>query len=102
MNLVILESKYAAETRNQVWDFTSRLAVGETISSATASSAVYSGATAAANPSLGSPSISGAKVTVATGGGVLGVVYTLTCTATTSLGQVLVLAGLLTVVPDSL
>ena len=48
MNLVILESKYAAEARNQVWDFTSRLAFGETITSATASSAVYSGATAAA------------------------------------------------------
>lgn len=101
MNLVIMESKYAAEARNQVWDFTSRLAVGETISTATASSAVYSGADAAANPTLGTPSISGAKVTVATSGGVLGVVYLLGCTAVTSAAQTLRLSGLLAVVPLS-
>lgn len=101
MNRAIFEGKPLGETENVTFNYLSRLAVGETISSASVTAAVYSGS----DPSPGSivsgtSSISASVVTQAITGGVLGVTYKLTCTALTSAGQTLLQSGFLCVVPD--
>lgn len=97
MPRVILGAQYVGETVNQVFDFASRLAVGETISSASASYTCYAGATGS-TITLGSAASSGTKVTVPVSGGTLGVTYLLTVSIVTSLSQTLSLSGFLTVV----
>lgn len=100
MSKIILRPKHAAETRSEVFDFTSRLALGETISSASTGCAVYSGTDASPSSVVSGPaSISGAQVTQLITGGTLGVTYLLTCTALTSAGQTLGLEGFLVVTP---
>ena len=90
--------KSVAETQTLTFDFLSLLALGESISSASTSAAVYSGtdSTPAALIS-GATTIAGSKVTQKVVGGVAGVMYTITCTATTSAGQVLAQSGYLVV-----
>lgn len=100
MNRIVLEPRHASETRKEVFDFLSRLATGETISTATASVLVYSGATAATAPTLGSAAISGSQVSVLTSGGDSGVTYLLSVAAATSLGQTLHLVGFLVILPN--
>lgn len=89
------------ETEILTFDFTSRLASGETISTATTTASVYSGTDAAPSSIVsGGSTITGQKVTQAITAGVLGVTYELLCTITTSLSQTLQLSGYLTVIPD--
>lgn len=100
MNRVPLDVKIASEVRKEVFDFTSRLAVGETISSASTTCVVYSGTDASPSAVIsGAAAISGAQVTQMITGGTSGVTYLLTCSAVTSTSQTLKLEGFLVVVP---
>lgn len=100
MSRLTLEPKYAAEVKKQVFDFASVLAVGETISTQTVTAAVYSGTDASPSALIsGSATASGTKVTQTITGGLAGVVYTITCSITTSLSQTLRLMGYLTILP---
>lgn len=100
MSRLTLEPKYAAETKKQVFDFASLLAVGETISTQVVTAAVYSGTDASPSALIsGSATASGTKVTQTITGGLAGVVYTITCSITTSLSQTLRLIGYLTILP---
>lgn len=93
-------AKSSAETIKQVFDFVSRLAVSETISTAAVTATVHSGTDASPSSLIsGSASISGTKVTQTLTAGIEGVTYLLTCTVTTSAGQTLILAGYINVVP---
>lgn len=93
--------KLSGEVYNVTFDFTSRLAVGETISTQTVAASVYSGTDSSPSSLIsGSASASGAVVTQKITGGTIGVIYELKCTVTTSASQTLVLAGLLAVVSD--
>lgn len=83
-----------------MFDFTSRLAVGETISSATVTAAVSTGTDSSPSSIVsGSASISGARVTQTLTAGTVGVIYKLTCTATTSLSNVFIMTAFLAVIP---
>jgi hypothetical protein len=100
MSRITLEGKHSGETRSQIFDFISRLALAETISTATTTAAVYSGTDASPSSVIsGSASISGTQVTQKLTAGTAGVVYLLTCTITTSAGQVLTLNAFLPITP---
>lgn len=100
MNRSILGGKRASETRNEVFDFTSSLAAGETISSASTAATVYTGTDASPSAVVsGAATISGTKVTQKLTAGTVGVVYELVCTATTSLSQVLPRVAYLVIAP---
>ena len=102
MSRVQLAPKYSGETTNVVFDFTSRLGVSETISSAATVATVYSGVDASPSAMVsGSASISGTQVTQLITAGVTGVVYNLQCTVVTSLGQTLQQQGFLAVLPTT-
>jgi hypothetical protein len=97
---VIFGGKYAGETSAEVFDFASLLAVGETLSTATVTAAVYSGTDASPSGLIfGAATISGSQVRQTLIGGVLGVTYVLTAQVTTSAGQTLQLSGYLAVMP---
>lgn len=101
MNLCELAPKLTGETKSYDFNFTSQLALGETISTQTVTATVYSGTDA--NPSgiiSGAASASGAIVSQKITAGEEGVIYRLVCTITTSAGQTLPLAGFLAVVPS--
>jgi hypothetical protein len=101
MSHTILQGKPLGETRNEVFDFISRLAVAETLSTASVTAVVYSGTDASPSSIIsGSAAISGTKVTQKITGGTLGVTYLVTCTVTTSAGQTLLLQGFLTITPN--
>ena len=100
MTLFESAPKAVTETRKLVADYVGLLASGVTISSASASQAVYSGASSTVT--LGSASISGSKVTATVSGGTAGVLYQLTFRATLSDGQILPMSTLLAVTPDTL
>lgn len=94
--------KLAGETLALAFNFGTRLAVGETISSASTTCTVYSGTDASPSSVIsGSTTISGSQVTQKVTGGTLGVTYKLVCTANTSASQVLLLAAFLVIVPDT-
>lgn len=98
MSRLSFDQKGPSETTNVAFDFTSSMAAAETISTSTVAASTYSGTDA--NPSLiinGSASSSGQVVTQSLTAGTAGVTYLLTCTITTSAGQVLQLSGFLTV-----
>lgn len=98
---VPFEAKLLSETVSEVFDFTSRLAAGETISTAVTTATVYSGTDASPSSIIsGSATISGQKVTQLVTAGTLGVTYLLLCSITTSAGQALQLSGYLVVVPN--
>lgn len=102
MSRVTFEGKLAGETVTETFDFASRLAASETISTALVTSTVYSGTDASPSAIIsGLAAISGTKVTQKITAGTLGVVYKLLCTITTSLGQTLQLSGFLAVIPDT-
>jgi hypothetical protein len=99
-----LQPKRLGETcyPSQPFDFISSLQPGETISTQVVTASVYSGL----DPSPASI-ISGAASVESTTqvwqlitGGVVGVIYKLLCTVTTSLGQTLQQAAFLAVIPD--
>jgi hypothetical protein len=100
MSRVTFRSINADETCKLVFDFSSLLAVGETISSASVSAAVYSGATGS-TLTLGTASIVGAQVSCLASAGTEGVTYLVTCVAVTSLSQHLPLSGFLAILSEA-
>jgi len=101
MSRQVLLPKYVGETRAVVWDFTSQLSAGETISTAPTTASVYSGTDATPSGIIsGSPTINGALVSQLITAGLQGNIYELLCTATTSASQVLQLSGFLAVLPE--
>jgi hypothetical protein len=101
MSRIVLAPKPLGETRRETFDFSSRLASGETLTGASGSASVYSGTDASPSALLqGSASVSGALAYVTLTGGVVGVLYEILCTATTSAGQVLTLSAYLALTPD--
>jgi hypothetical protein len=97
---VILPSKYAGETAKYEFDFAGLLGVTETISTQVCTAAVYSGTDASPSSVVsGSASASGTIVTQTFTAGVLGVIYEITCTITTSASQTLALTGFLSIIP---
>ena len=101
MSRVVFQSKLLTEVVTETFDFTSRLAAAETISTATVTAAVYSGTDASPSSIIsGAAAISGQKVTQVITAGTLGVIYLLTCTITTSTSQTLLLEAFLSVVPN--
>lgn len=101
MSRVTFEGKLLGETATETFDFTSRLAPTETISTAIVTASVYSGTDASPSSIIsGSTTISGQKVTQKITGGVLGVTYKLLCTITTSTSQTLQLSGFLVIITD--
>lgn len=94
MSRVIFEPKLSGETVSRVFDFLSRLSVGETISTAVVTAAVHSGVDASPSGLLsGSASISGSQVTQKLTAGTVGVTYLLLCTITTSASKTLQLSA---------
>lgn len=90
------------EVRQLVFPFGTEMAVGETISGSNVAASVWSGVDASpADLMSGSPAASGQTVSqkVTGSGGVLGVVYDVVCTITTSLGQTLQCGGFIAVTP---
>ena len=103
MARIVLNPKLAVEVRNETFNFTSSLAASgtETISTASTTAIVFSGTDASPGAIIsGTATISGAQVTQKIQGGIVGVIYELRCSITTSTGQTLVLAGYLAIVPD--
>lgn len=98
MNELQIPPKLVGETATVRFDFISRLAVGETISTKSVVATVYTGVDATPSAVIsGAASSSGTVVSQLVTGGVAGVIYQLVCTITTSAGQTLQLAGLLVV-----
>lgn len=98
---ITLDPKLVGETVTETFDFTSRLAASETISTQVVTAVVYTGTDASPSSIIsGSASASGQKVTQKITAGTSGVVYLLTCTITTSAGQTLLLEAFLAVVPN--
>lgn len=96
-----LQPKLQGDTRTYLFDFTSALGSGETISTQSVAASVYSGTDASPSSIVsGSASASGAVVSQKITAGVVGVIYELACTITTSAGQTLVISGYLAVIPD--
>ncbi len=87
---------------SQPFDFIASLQVGETINSCTLNASVYSGTDPVpGNLLFGSPAIvNSTQVIQLVTGGVVGVIYEISCKILTSLGQNVVLAGFLAVIPD--
>lgn len=100
MSRVTLQGKRPNEIRTETFDFTSRLAASETISTAVVTTAVYSGEAGATGLQLyGAATISGQTVTQRMGGGAAGVVYYVTCKIVTSTGQTLEISAFLPIMP---
>lgn len=98
---VILDPKKLGEDLDVPVDFISRLAVGETILTATVTASVYSGVDSDPQAMVNGPAtINGTVVVQPISGGVLGTTYELLYSVVTSKGQQLELAGYLTVEPD--
>lgn len=101
MNRQDLPSLPIGVSQKVTFDFTSLLAVGETISTQAVVSTVYSGTDATPSSLVsGSATASGAVVTqlLATTGRTAGATYSLICTITTSASQTLQLAAYQTLV----
>lgn len=102
MSRIGLNGKRAGETSLETFDFTSKLSASETVSTASVAATVYSGTDASPSALIsGTSTISGQKVTQLITGGLLGVVYLLVCTITTSLSQTRKLSAYLVIVEDS-
>lgn len=100
---VILPNKYRSEILPVVFDFTSVLPAGDTISgSPICSMSVYLGVDATPNAMVGvAATVSGGtKVTQNVQNGVVGVTYVLRCAVATVAGWTLIMDGFLTVLPD--
>ena len=93
--------KLQGETVTKTFEFVSALAAGETISTQSVTCTVWSGVDSSPSSMIsGSASASGTTVTQKITGGVVGVVYYLLCTITTSSGQTLQSAGFLAVITN--
>lgn len=97
---IILSGKLSGETTLTTFDFTSRLAATETISSASVVASVYSGTDTTPQAIVsGAPTISGQTVVQKLTAGTEGVTYSVLCSAVTSLGQTVQLSAYLPIVP---
>lgn len=100
MSIQVLPSKLSTETQNIQFDFTSMLAVSETISSQAVVCTVYSGTDASPSSVIsGAATASGPRVSQLVTAGTVGVIYLLTCTVTTSAGQTLQITAKLAIAP---
>jgi hypothetical protein len=100
---VIFDPILSGEIRILSFDFTSDLAIGETISTQVTTATTYSGTDASASSLIAaSASASGAVVLqkVTAVGRPIGTMYELLVTITTSTGQTLQQSGFLAIVPD--
>jgi len=92
--------------KTYTFDFSDELAIGETISTQAVTATVYSGTDASPSSLIsGSASASGAVVSqniTTVSVGVVGVIYELLCSITTSASQTLKKIGLLAFIPDEL
>lgn len=101
MSRVVQPPKLSGETKTYEWDFSSLLAVGETISTQTVTASVYSGTDASPSSIIsGSATVSGDVVSQKITAGTVGVIYLLKCTITTSTSQTLQLTSFLVIEPD--
>jgi len=99
---LIFPAKRIGSTLNLTADFTSLLAVGETISLPFVSATVYSGVDPTPSAILsGSPSVSGNVVTQKVTAGVLGTIYSLLFLAVTSTNETIELQGFLAISQDA-
>ena len=102
MDTVIFPSKCSDAYVNLIFDFTSKMAAAETISTQAVTASVYTGVDASPSAIVsGSASASGKQVTQKIIDGEVGTIYALTCTITTSASQKLMLTGLLAIVPPT-
>lgn len=93
--------KLQGDTVNYFFDFTSRLAVSETILTATCSASVYTGVDASPSAIIsGTATIAGGVVAQAITAGVAGVIYEVKCVVTTSAGQTANISSYIAVIPD--
>lgn len=100
MSRTIFPSLQSGETVTLSFDFSSRMTVGQTISTAAMSVELFSGIDAAPAALLsGSPSISGAIVTHKVAPTLPGNVYDVQCAASLATGQVLIMGGYVAVNP---
>jgi hypothetical protein len=102
MSRVTQQPKLVGETRTYYFDFTSLLGSLETISTVTCAASVYSG-TDASPSSIISGAASGTGTQIAQQnitGGVVGTIYEVKCTVSTSLFQTLVMTCFLPVIQD--
>ncbi len=101
-NLTVFSSKLVAETVDVQFDFSSMLAIGETISSAEVTAEVFQGLDNSPSSIIsGAASPDGNIVNQAITAGTAGVVYTLSCAITTSLSQSLILQGRLAILSNN-
>lgn len=100
---IITQSKKTGEVILVQFDFLSRLASGETISTQSVAASVYSGVDASPSAIInGAASVSGTTIVQQSiTGGVLGCIYALLCTITTSLGQTIQMSTLLAIEPTT-
>lgn len=104
MNRVLISPKRPSETLfcpPQGFDFTPVLGATETISTATLGVEVYTGVDSSPVTLSGSYSINGPVVMQLFTGGQTGTIYNLRCSIITSLGQEILLVGLLYVGDDN-
>ena len=98
---MILSPKKLGETVLVPMDFISRLGVGEIILTAAVTCSVYSGTDPSPSSMIsGSATVNGTVVEQSVTGGVLGTIYELLYTVTTSANQILELSGYFTVETD--
>lgn len=93
-----LGAKQPAETQLVQFDYTSFLNLAETISTQVVTCAVWSGVDASPSSMIsGAATNASGVVSQLITGGIVGVFYILTCTVTTSLGQILTATAFLVV-----
>ena len=95
MPSVIIPSQWSGDIKIVPFDFSSLLALGETLSYAYAVSTLFSGTDLAAANVTGASVIAGTVVEQTLQTPVAGMTYTIAVTVTTSLGQTLTLQGFL-------
>ena len=101
MSMQVVSPKTSAEAKTYTFDFASKLAAGETISTQTTTATVWSGVDTSPSAIIsGAATVSNTKVNQNITGGVNGVVYKLSVKITTSTGQTLVINSYLAVVDD--
>jgi hypothetical protein len=100
----VFPPKFAGDTRTLSFDFTSLLASGESVASAVCFVSVYSGTDASPSSMLnGAAVVSSPLVNQSFQGGVLGTIYEVKCTATTtgvSPAEILNISGFLAILQD--
>lgn len=99
---IILPSKHIADDLFVSFDFLSQLDSGETISGATVTATVFSGTDASPGAIVsGAATVAGTVVSQKIVDGAIGVIYTLSCAVSTSLGASKVIQGYLAVLDSN-